>query len=354
VSWPVEEMKTRRGCGSKLLTAATVLVAAVAVVLGILWLIPRNEYLLLPGQALDVETMISIPGHPNPATAGHLYMTDVTLYKVDHLVEELYGRFRSDGDLEPAPAVTGTLSDKQFNQLNTQLMSSSIQSAEAAALELIPGYRPRYSSTGPKIIFIVPGTPAAKALKVGDVLEAVNGHRTLRAIQVGPLIRRVHPGDSVRLLILRHGKLITISVRTVPSKNGQPDKNGKTALVGIEAQDQIIFPVKMSINPGDIGGPSAGLMFSLGIVQRLDGKDLTHGCQIAGTGTIDAAGNVGEIGGAKQKIIAARQRGAQYFLVPNVSANVAPARGNRGGITVVPVKTLKQALLFLQHLKPCR
>jgi PDZ domain-containing protein len=142
-------------------------------------------------------------------------------------------------------------------------------------------------------------------------------------------------------------------VRTIASKNGVPDKHGKTALVGIYVQDQIVFPVKISIKPGDIGGPSAGLMFSLGIIERLQRHSITHGCTVAGTGTIDYQGNVGAIGGAKQKIIAARDAGAKYFFVPNVKDNLQPALSARGNVTVVPVKTLRQAVDYLKHIKPC-
>ena len=94
--------------------------------------------------------------------------------------------------------------------------------------------------------------------------------------------------------------------------------------------------------------------FSLGIVQRLQKQDLTHGCKVAGTGTIDFDGAVGAIGGAKQKIIAAQRTGARYFLVPDVPDNVRPAMANRGDITVLPVKTLREALARLSRIKPCR
>jgi PDZ domain-containing protein len=115
-----------------------------------------------------------------------------------------------------------------------------------------------------------------------------------------------------------------------------------------------VFPVKISINAGDISGPSAGLMFSLGIVERLEQRDIAHGCKVAGTGTIDYNGAVGVIGGTKQKILAARAAGVQYFLVPNAPENRIPAMQNRGSVTVVPVKTLRQALTYLNSLKPCK
>jgi PDZ domain-containing protein len=352
---PVEEPGGRRRSVLRVgLSALPFVLVLILIALIVLWLIPVNDYLVMPGSALNVEGMISIPGHPSGQKSGKLYMTDVSLYKASHLIEDLYGRLNPNTDIQPAPQVSGNLSPSQYNAYNAQLMTNSIQDAETAALSQTTAFRPRYAPTGPKIIYILPGTPATKLLRTGDVVEAVDGHRTLRVTEIGPLVRRGRPGRIVRLRILRNGKLFNVGVRTVPSTAGSPDKKGKTPLVGIVGQDQIVLPIKIQIRPGNIIGPSAGLMFALGIIQRLTPGDITHGCTVAGTGTIDSQGNVGAIGGAKQKVVAARNAGARYFLVPDVKENRGPAQANRGSLTVVPVKTLKQALTFLKTIKPCK
>jgi PDZ domain-containing protein len=281
-------------------------------------------------------------------------MTDVSLYKVNHLLERIYGMLDPNADLEPAQSVSGSLSENQYLQLNVQLMTDSIHQAEAAALEVARGYKLHFSTSGPQVEFVMPNTPASTVLKAGDVIEAVNGRRMHRAQDVAPIVKKLRPGETARMTVLRTGRTLHVNVRTVGSTNGVPDKHGKTALVGVYVQDQIAFPVNITIKPGDIGGPSAGLMFSLGIIERLDRHSMTHGCTVAGTGTIDYAGNVGAIGGAKQKIIAARNAGAKYFFVPDVKENLQPALSARGNVTVVPVKTLRQAVTYLKHLKPCR
>lgn len=334
------------------ITIAILLVALAALVLE---LIPANVYILLPGQALPVDSMIAVKGYPPRHKSGQLYMVDVSLYHADHLLEELvYGHLQSGADIEKAQTVTGGLSDSQYNQLNVQMMSDSIKEAEAAALSQIPGLHPVPAKTGPRVLYLVPNVPADRTLRVGDVILSVDGARVHMVTQIGPLVRLHRPGDVVRFGILRHGRHMTVHVRTVPSNGSVPTKHGTIPLVGIYTQDQYSLPVKVSIDPGNIGGPSAGLMFSLGIVQRIEKRDITKGCKIAGTGTMDQAGNVGEIGGAKQKIIAAEAQGAQYFFVPDVRANIQPAMQNRHNITVVPVKTLQQALRYLSALKPCR
>jgi PDZ domain-containing protein len=191
-------------------------------------------------------------------------------------------------------------------------------------------------------------------LHAGDRILRLNGKRIHYQAQIPPLVQALRPGQIAHIVFVRHGKRHRVALKTVPSTNGTPNPHGKTALVGILAQDEVKFPIKVRINSGDIGGPSAGLMFALGIVQRLTGKDIAHGCKVAGTGTIDFDGTVGAIGGAKQKVIAARDAGAQYFLVPDVPDNVGPAKTNRGNVKVVPVRTLRQALAFLRTLRPCR
>lgn len=331
-----------------------VLVVLLALVALILELIPANVYILLPGDALPVAPMISIAGHPVHRKHGQLLLTDVSLFKADHLLEEVWGRLQPNSDTEPATTVAGGLSDKQFNQLNFQLMDDSIHQAEYAALSTIPGYHPHFAPTGPRIVFVLPHTPASAVLRTGDVVLAINGRRAHRAIDVAPIVKLSRPGQLIRLTVIRHGTRMIIPLRTVASTNGQIDKHGKTALIGIELQDQIIFPVKIQVDPGNIGGPSAGLMFTLGIIQRLVPRDITRGCRIAGTGTIDFLGNVGEIGGAAQKVVAASNAGAQYFFVPDAKANLDPALAHRDKVTVVPVKTLRQALAYLGKIKPCR
>ncbi|MDQ2742721.1 MAG: PDZ domain-containing protein [Chloroflexota bacterium] len=320
----------------------------------VLELIPANEYLLLPGQALPVEPMIHVKGSPPLHTRGRLFMVDVSLYKVNHLLEKLYGEFNPDAELYPAQDVAGNLSETQYLQYNAQLMDDSEQGATAAALSAVRGYRPRYSTAGPQILFVVPGTPAAAKLQPGDIITAIDGHRVHVKGQVPQLIRRLRPGQFIRMTIRRHKQLLHFSIRTIPSTNGVPAKHGKVAFVGIEVHDRLVFPVKVAINAGSIGGPSAGLMFTLGIVQRLERHDITRGCAIAGTGTIDYLGNVGAIGGARQKAIAAQHAGAKYFFVPTDRADVTGAMRGRGDMKVIPVATLRQALRYLNQLRPCK
>jgi PDZ domain-containing protein len=345
----------KRGGAQRAMNIATVVLLLIAVTLGVLYLIPSDYYLLLPGDAVQVDPLIHVKGHEALPKRGSLYLTDVTFLKADHLLVELYGRINSDAELQKASDFTGGVSETQYVKLNTSLMSQSIVDAQAAALSTIPGDHPRLAPTGPQIAGVLPNTQAARLLNPGDVIEDMDGHRIHQADQVRPLVQKLKPGQTATLTILRHKHLIHLSVRTVAANNnGFPDKHGTKPLIGILVQDQIIFPIKISISHGNIVGPSAGLMFSLGIIQHLSKTDITKGCKVAGTGTIDFKGHVGEIGGAKQKIIAARNAGMKYFFVPNVADNRVPAEQNHGNVTVVPVSTLQQVLTYLHRMPPCR
>ena len=341
-------------------TASTLLNVLIAVVLllfiagGILELIPASYYALTPGQAISVDPMIRVTGFPPVHTKGKLFMTDVSVAQVDHLLEELYWRTRPNVELDPETTVRGNLSAGQYIQLNNQLMNDSIRKAEVAALTVARGYKLHFKQAGPEVVFIVPNSPAVSKLQAGDIIKSINGVRTRDAGQVSPLVKRHSPGSVLHLQILRKGRPESIAVRTVASTNGVPTKHGKTPLVGVYVEDQIALPIQIQIQPGDIGGPSAGLVFSLGLIERLQRRDITKGCRVAGTGTIDFSGAVGPIGGAQQKVVAAENAGASYFLVPASGGNARDAKKAANHIAVIPVKSLRQALNFLNLLKPCR
>lgn len=326
----------------------------VLLILGILELIPANEYMMLPGQALSVEPMIHIKGYPPLQSRGRLFMVDVTLYKVNHLLEEIYGKLDPNAQLFPAQDVAGNMSEKQYLQYNVKLMDTSQQSAEAAALSVTRGYK---APVVVELAYILPGTPAAQILHPGDIVTAIDGHAIHDVTQVRPLVRALRPGQYVRITVRRGGVTKHFRLRTVHSTNGVPNKHGSVALVGISVQNILkrsaSLPIRMSIDSGNIGGPSAGLMFTLGIIQRLERHDITHGCQVAGTGTIDFDGAVGPIGGARQKIIAAGRAGAHYFFVPNDAQDVHDAMAGRGSIRVIPVASLQQAMGYLNRLPAC-
>jgi Lon-like protease len=152
-----------------------------------------------------------------------------------------------------------------------------------------------------------------------------------------------HPaGTTLNLTIVRNGRTQTVQVGTKES-GGRP-------VMGVQVTEQFNFPFTVKFSVGDIGGPSAGMMFALGIIDKLTATNLTGGKFIAGTGEIEVSGKVDPIGGIQQKMVGARDAGATIFLAP--ASNCSDVKGAiPAGLQVVKVSTLSQAVTYLQDIK---
>ena len=217
-------------------------------------------------------------------------------------------------------------------------MTSSQSTATAAALtQLQIPY-----STEVVVVQSQKGFPAYGVLKAGDVIAKVDGQPVAGQ---GDLTRLVyaHPaGSTLTLTVIRDGQSRQVEVGTRQSA-GHP-------VMGVQITAQYKFPFEVKISVGDIGGPSAGMMFSLGIIDKLTKLNLTAGRFIAGTGEITAGGQVQPIGGIQQKMVGARNAGATIFLTP--ASNCADTKGAvPAGLRLVKVSTLNQAVTYLEALK---
>lgn len=193
---------------------------------------------------------------------------------------------------------------------------------------------------------IPPGSPSKGKLRSGDQLLEVDGVTVAGGQQLRELITDREPGDPVRLLVLRDGKRVSTTIRTAAAEDGR-------AIVGILTRDDADYPFSVEISLADVGGPSAGLMFALGIVDKLTPGSLTGGKHIAGTGTIDDAGKVGPIGGITQKMLGAREAGATVFLAP--PGDCAEARRTKPeGLRLVKAKSLAAAVRALDLIREGR
>jgi PDZ domain-containing protein len=229
-------------------------------------------------------------------------------------------------------------SAKQSQQQDTQEMTSSQQLATAAALtELHIPY-----ATEVTVVQAVSGYPADGVLKAGDVITAVDGKTVTGPSSLTGLIYAHPAGSTLALTIDRNGTTRQVRVGTKES-GGHP-------VMGVEIQEQYKFPFTVTISVGGIGGPSAGMMFALGIIDKLTKLDLTGGKFIAGTGEITASGQVQAIGGIQQKMVGARDAGATYFLTP--ASNCSDTTGAvPAGLRLVKVSTLTQAVDYLEDIK---
>ena len=187
--------------------------------------------------------------------------------------------------------------------------------------------------------------PAAKALSEGDVIVALDGRKVATVKQLLGLTSQLRPGANVRLGLRRDGRLVERTVRTVAAPGDE-----KRAIIGISVSQEakIKLPLKVDIDLGNVGGPSAGLPFALQIYQEL-GHDVDRGHRIAATGEIELDGSIVSVGGLKQKTYGVRSSGADVFLVP-AGENAATARRYAGGLRVIPVESFQQALRVLRTL----
>ncbi|MFD1213463.1 PDZ domain-containing protein [Arthrobacter sp. GCM10027362] len=284
----------------------------------------RNRPLIeVPGQrtypatgALDLTT-VYVSGGPN---------APVTIFEV------LAGwldpaRSVSPEELVYPPGTTG----QQINEENTAAMASSQESSVAAALGYLGvDYGQKLSVAG-----FTDDSVSKGVLKVGDAIETVNG-KAVTDIEVLRGALNASGGNSVALGVRRDGARVTEKI--APKANGQ----GMYQL-GVALDISYTFPYKVKIQLEDVGGPSAGMMFALGIVDKLTAGPMTGGKHFAGTGTIDASGDVGPIGGIAQKMLGASENGATVFLAP--AENCGEVAGHvPDGLQVVKVSTLKDAV----------
>jgi PDZ domain-containing protein len=217
-------------------------------------------------------------------------------------------------------------------------MASSQELATAAALTQL---HIKYQ-TQVRVLSTVAGYPASKVLKAGDIVEAVDGKPVTGQSSLSSMIGAHPVGSTLQLQVLRGGKTLTVPVTSKVS--------GGTPVIGVQVQEQYKFPFNVRISVGDIGGPSAGMMFALGIVDMLTPMNLTGGKFIAGTGEITATGQVQPIGGIQQKMVGARNAGATVFLTP--AGNCSDTKGAvPAGLRVVKVSTLSQAVSDLEAIK---
>src|SRR5258708_2263893 len=245
---------------------------------------------------------------------------------------------RDDAVLPEQEIFTPGKTPQQVARQDTEQMANSQQTAQAAALcQLDIGFK-----TVDTIQVTVKGTPAAGRLQPGDAIAAVDGKPVSCHTDAGTLIKARRPGAPVELTVLRHGPTSPGRLVTPPGQ-GQPE-------IGVLVVESLVFPFSVTISMGDIGGPSAGLMFALGIIDKITPDNLAGGRFIAGTGEIEANGAVDPIGGIQQKMLGARAAGATIFLTP--AANCPDTAGAvPAGMRLIKVSSLAGAVDDLEALK---
>ena len=320
----------------KLLALAVLLAAGIVA----LFVIPSNHYLFLPDAARPVDPLVSVEGETRAEGRGGIYMVDILVRRAS-LLERVFPGLEEGSSLVPEESVNPIgVSEGERRQASLNEMSRSQQIAAAVALRAL-GRDVKVEQKGAEVATVVPGKPAHGKLEVGDVIVEARGEPVRNRDDLLRLMEPVKPGASVPLVVQRDDKRVPVRVGTIADEE---DRDRAVFGVLVQQAAEFDFPLEIEIDAGDIGGPSAGLAFALDIVDEL-GRDVDQGRRIAVTGELDLDGDVGPIGGVKQKTIGARAAGASVFLVPD--ENAEEARRYADDLKIVAVSTFQEALTHL-------
>ena len=339
----------RRRIGWTLLTTGVVSTLGLA-------LVPSPYVIEQPGPVFDtlgevsvedeLVPLISIPGEETYPTDGTLSMLTVNVVgnreSRPNWVEVISAWADPSRAVVPLDAVYPEGETiEQSNEQSAIDMQNSQKDAIAASLSSL-GYE--FSSTLTVASFS-PDSPSEGILLAGDQILTVNGTKPADVSELRSIIADNGTEMPVTMEISRDGIASTVQVSPAPST-----EDPTVPIVGIGVGADYDFPFEVKIQLEKVGGPSAGLMFALGIIDKLTPGELNGGADVAGTGTISATGEVGPIGGIRQKLYGARDGGAEYFFAPK--ANCDEVVGHvPDGLTVFAVQTLTQALAALEAVE---
>jgi len=314
----------------------------------VLYLVPSNDYVLLPDTAHPVAPLVRVQGGHEPKGPGGVYFVDVFERRAT-LLEKLFPFIRSGSTLVPAKLIVPPgVSDQQQRTADLREMTTSQRVAAAVALRKL-GYHVVAEPDGVIVDAVELGSHAEGRLQPTDKIVSVNGEPTLTVAQLRTELGKVTPGDVVTLGVLRGAKRVDVKIPTIADP-----LDPHRALVGFtpDQSANIELPIKVQIDAGNVGGPSAGLAFALQVMEEL-GRNVVRGHRVAATGQMELNGAVAPIGGVKQKTYGVRKAKADVFLVP-AGDNAREARRYAHGLRIIAVKSFQQALHALATLPPKR
>lgn len=323
---------------------------AVALVLPLIiiasYAVPGPAALVAPAALEPVEELVRVDG-ATARPSGHLYVAALRVTGQPRLGECLLARLQPDVELVPrARAVPEGLDGAEFEQLSQRLLVESQRIAEVVALRKA-GAQLRLDDAEVLVVSTLPGTPASQELQPGDVIDTADGEPLHTVAELVSIVYGHIPGEPVELRVRRNGHTRWVSL---PASHGPLDTEGPV-LGAVCVTDGFDYqaPVTIRIDSGPVaGGPSAGLMYALGVYNALCTDDITRGHRIAGAGTLRLSGAVGPVDGIRIKVQAAEAGGADYFLAPADQAPAAQAAARK--MEILPIRTFDEALTALRQL----
>ena len=329
--------------GSSLLRTILLVALGIVVILAAFLAPIPIFYAYLPGPVRDVERLVEVTGDARTySSEGELLLTTVSVDPQVTFVEMLQSQWDDSTAIVFKEEVTQGQSFDQLLEDQREQMVDSKRRAQEVALAALGLGRPE--GDGARVADTEDGAPADGKLQAGDVIREVDGTPVSTTCDVGREIDDHEVGEEVEVTYERDGAVGTVTLETasLPTDRGEP-------YIGIYMRDvnyRFEPGVEVEFDTGRIGGPSAGLMMTLALYDRLTPDDLTSGRKVAGTGTIACDGGVGAIGGIEQKVAGAERAGADVFLAPEANADAARKVAN--DIEIVAVSDFAEAVEYLE------
>jgi PDZ domain-containing protein len=315
---------------------------SIGVLGGIAWNVELPYLAFGPGPVSDAADSVVTEDVAIFPPSGELLMLTVVSQDVN-IFEALIAGFDPTIDLVRKTAVrrAGETDEEYRNRTLQQMDDSNYRSVLVAidqlGMEMVP--------VEVVVNEFVEGVPAADVLELGDTIVAINGVPVSSVAEIRPITEGLAVGETILISVDRAGTRLEVEVELAE----RTDEPG-VAMIGVVLGELSEPPFPLEIVTTDVGGPSAGMMHTLAIIDTLTEGELTAGRVIAGTGTIQVDGSVGNIGGIRQKVVAAEAAGASYLLVPKGNYQSA-LTAERDDIEIVPVETIQDALDFLEGLE---
>ncbi len=316
------------------------IVAIFAVGIEVLRFIPSGQVVESPGVTGNLSKMVAVV-HGKKPSPGRMLMVAVDIGTASEF-QYLTGRFRPTLTFHPERQVLGPLNMNQYIQYNNGLMSQS-QIAAKVAGEHLAGLNAHIRMlSGALVVAILKTGAAYKKLMPGDVITKIGRYPVSRFSDVRRVMSHFRVGEIINVTVKRQGQTQVIPIKTTRIPNDPDPAIG--IVVGPVTQPVIPRPVQ--IKAGQIGGPSAGMMFALEIYDQITGRNIAHGHIVAGTGEITPNGQVLEIGGVRQKVVTVYRAGARVFVVPKANYRTARAMAAKMGyhMKIFAVTNIDQAL----------
>ncbi|SFX05743.1 PDZ domain-containing protein [Thermoactinomyces sp. DSM 45891] len=310
-------------------------------------------YVMEPGSAEDVAPFVKVDEKPTEHGKGTFYLTTVGVGKAT-VLDWIWAQYSHELELIPEKEMfVNVRDDEEYQRQQKENMLESQNAALIAAF--------REAKKPMKVDYLgveVFSIRKDNGLQVGDLITAIDGQPILRKEELFAYLEKKKIGDRVKVKFQRTNAKDPIEKEIVLTDVAQPQEGQERAGLGIYplTREKVNTTPSVKIEAGEIGGPSAGLMFTLEMYDQLTEGDLTHSMKIAGTGTMNSEGKVGQIGGIQYKVRAADKEGAEIFFAPkdiqstdeNEKVAIQAAKEIKTKMKIVPVATFQEALQYLQ------